>query len=268
MRYFRLLQANLKFYLTPSTFGYLSAFSIAIMVQMHMAHGSFDYMTPLNVFLLIGLIYFSLNLFAGVFLIPLAVLCVSNLRYLFWAFIVFPVLTTALAAYIVAMTFDWAPDLITARQKLYLFFSGPLFGTMGAWVFFYFLTKDIYASAMKDIERNLPGKSESFGKNAPQSKLKPIERFEGISMLSASKNYTIVTTRSGEHIVRMPFTQAINEVSSQGLQIHRSHWISESEVKRLYYENGNPKLETHMGKVLPVSRSAIPTIRDALGESV
>jgi hypothetical protein len=74
--------------------------------------------------------------------------------------------------------------------------------------------------------------------------------------------YLRVTTETGEEVIRCSLGQAEQLVAAgTGLRIHRSYWIARDQIDELFFENGNPRLKTTAGEVLPVSRSAQEMIR-------
>ncbi|ERM03598.1 hypothetical protein Q644_00945 [Brucella intermedia 229E] len=71
------------------------------------------------------------------------------------------------------------------------------------------------------------------------ARLKPGNR-GAILRLSAEDHYTrIVTSRGGEELLLLRFSDALNEVgNTSGLQIHRSHWVADRHVAELCKTNG------------------------------
>ena len=74
--------------------------------------------------------------------------------------------------------------------------------------------------------------------------------------LSAERHYVRVTTEAGDELLLMRLSDAIEQCSAMnGLQIHRSHWVHHTGIKKVVRKNGKMYVELKNGKSLPVSRS-------------
>ncbi|NWJ26738.1 LytTR family transcriptional regulator [Rhizobium sp. Td3] len=74
--------------------------------------------------------------------------------------------------------------------------------------------------------------------------------------LSVQDHYTDVVTTRGHQLVLLPFADALREVgNAKGLQVHRSHWISDADVMSLKKQAGRLFIVTRDGSEIPVSRS-------------
>lgn len=86
-----------------------------------------------------------------------------------------------------------------------------------------------------------------------------------IHEISSANQYIKITTEHGSFELRMPLRDAIRLLSEdEGLKVHRSFWIAKSQIKRLVYESGNPRVIDCKGKRLPVSRPMVPAIKTVL----
>ena len=83
--------------------------------------------------------------------------------------------------------------------------------------------------------------------------------------LTVEDHYVEVITEKGKALVLMRLADAMRETgATEGLQIHRSHWVAKAAVVRLLRADGKVLVELSNGLRLPVSRSYQPAVR-ALG---
>ncbi len=74
--------------------------------------------------------------------------------------------------------------------------------------------------------------------------------------LSAELHYTRVHTTLGETLVLFPFGRAVDLLQdANGMQIHRSHWVSLDQIDEVTTRNGRVFCKMIGGPSLPVSRS-------------
>lgn len=93
----------------------------------------------------------------------------------------------------------------------------------------------------------------------------PFEKRGPILVVQASGHYVEVRTTIGNHIIRCTFREALKNLDpSAGHLVHRSYWVRKGEIVRVFYTNGNPKLETRDGQIIPVSRRAINRLKEDL----
>jgi DNA-binding LytR/AlgR family response regulator len=86
-------------------------------------------------------------------------------------------------------------------------------------------------------------------------RLKPQNRGELIR-LSVQDHYTEVVTTRGKELVLLRFADAIRETgATAGLQVHRSHWVADAQVKNLKRDNGKLFVVMKDGAEIPVSRT-------------
>ena len=83
--------------------------------------------------------------------------------------------------------------------------------------------------------------------------------------LSSENQYIEAQTPRGSTHLRMPMATAEALLpEAAGLRIHRSHWLAHDQIGRLFFDNGNPRIETPTGAQYPVSRSKVDAVRDLL----
>ncbi|MDH7801489.1 DNA-binding LytR/AlgR family response regulator [Rhizobium sp. AN70] len=86
-------------------------------------------------------------------------------------------------------------------------------------------------------------------------RLPPQKRGE-LLRLSVQDHYTEVVTTRGRQLVLLRFADAMKEIGdTQGLQVHRSHWIADADVVSLRKQAGRLHVMTRDGSEIPVSRS-------------
>ncbi len=86
----------------------------------------------------------------------------------------------------------------------------------------------------------------------------------GLMRVSSQDHYVEVQTQMGKELILMRFSDALDELSgSDGLQIHRSHWVSRDAVDGVERANGKIVLRLMDGTVVPVSRSYKSAAQDA-----
>jgi DNA-binding LytR/AlgR family response regulator len=89
----------------------------------------------------------------------------------------------------------------------------------------------------------------------------PFELGTGIISLSAQDHYIETTTAKGTTLILLRLKDAIEELAgSDGMQIHRSHWVARSAAVRLRRSGGKLVDE----RQLPASRTFGPTVRKVL----
>ncbi len=84
-----------------------------------------------------------------------------------------------------------------------------------------------------------------------------------IIALSAELHYTRVYTPRGDDLVLYAFSKAMTEVGD-GIQVHRSHWVSSRFVERLDRHKNGWRVCLRNGLVLPVARARRKQVADAL----
>ncbi|GAA6209476.1 hypothetical protein NBRC116601_27690 [Cognatishimia sp. WU-CL00825] len=86
-----------------------------------------------------------------------------------------------------------------------------------------------------------------------------------IRIIEAQDKYIQISTKLGAHTLPLALTSAIERMDpSKGMRVHRSLWLSWTEMDRLVYENGNPRVIATDGAIWPVSRAHAPQLKRAL----
>lgn len=96
-------------------------------------------------------------------------------------------------------------------------------------------------------------------------RLKPANR--GLPLhLTVSDHYTEVTTTLGRELILLRFADALGELGPvPGLQVHRSHWVSDAHFDRLVCDNGRIAILLRDGTEVPVSRTYAAAVRQRWG---
>ncbi len=99
----------------------------------------------------------------------------------------------------------------------------------------------------------------------PESTLEahlPPEKRAPIRRLEAQNQYVRVVTDCGDTLLRMSLREAEEKLPPDtGMRIHRSIWMSRSQMQDLVFRNGNPKLLDPKGREYPVSRKKVAELR-------
>lgn len=83
--------------------------------------------------------------------------------------------------------------------------------------------------------------------------------------ITVEDNYVRIETSKGDQLLHLSLAAAISKLNEgQGIRVHRSIWLNWIKMDRLFYENGNPRLLTKNGVVLPVSRTKVEAIKEGL----
>ena len=91
----------------------------------------------------------------------------------------------------------------------------------------------------------------------------PLNKRGMLLSLSAEDHYVRVRTDKGEELVLMRLADAIAEAApTQGLQVHRSHWVAVRAVEAARRE-GQRAIITVGGLDLPVSRANVAQLKEA-----
>jgi len=82
--------------------------------------------------------------------------------------------------------------------------------------------------------------------------------------LSVEDHYVLIQTTKGREMVLMRLSDAIKEVgSTNGLQVHRSHWVAIDAVSAATRKGDGAILTMSNGVKVPVSRGNVPAIKAA-----
>ena len=123
------------------------------------------------------------------------------------------------------------------------------------------------------VTLNMAVFSKSDGKAAPPSSASdepdrlirrlPLEKRGRIVSMSVNDHYVEVTTTRGMTSLLMRLKDAIDEVDrTDGLQIHRSHWVALKAIRQIKRVNGSVIAITEDGAELPVSRTYVPALKE------
>jgi DNA-binding LytR/AlgR family response regulator len=97
------------------------------------------------------------------------------------------------------------------------------------------------------------------------SRLKPENR-GALIRLTVRDHYTEVVTTRGRELILLRFGDALTEIgNTEGIRLHRSHWIAADHVDRLKRDNGKLFVIARDGSEMPVSRSYAEAVRRRLG---
>ncbi|WP_037076223.1 LytTR family DNA-binding domain-containing protein [Neorhizobium vignae] len=98
------------------------------------------------------------------------------------------------------------------------------------------------------------------------ARLKPQNR-GAILRLSVEDHYTDVVTSRGHELVLLRFADALKELGpTPGLQVHRSHWVTDAHVETLKRDGGRLVLIMKDGTEIPVSRTYAEAVRSRFGD--
>jgi DNA-binding LytR/AlgR family response regulator len=85
-----------------------------------------------------------------------------------------------------------------------------------------------------------------------------------ILAISALDHYLQVLTEKGSATVHGRFADAVSEMPvGSGWQVHRSHWVHRSAIRRLLVEQQRYSIERVDGTVVPVSSRYVEVLKMA-----
>jgi len=97
------------------------------------------------------------------------------------------------------------------------------------------------------------------------SRLKPENR-GALIRLTVRDHYTEVVTTRGRELVLLRFGDALMEIgNTEGIRLHRSHWIAADHIASLKRDNGKLFIVARDGVEMPVSRSYAEDVRRHFG---
>ena len=80
--------------------------------------------------------------------------------------------------------------------------------------------------------------------------------------IASEDHYVKATTELGSHMVLMRFSDALEELEAMdGIQIHRSHWVTRSGIDTLLREDGKLVVRTINEQTIPVSRGRVKQVK-------
>ena len=118
--------------------------------------------------------------------------------------------------------------------------------------------------------------SDTGSGGAPRARPRPTreqERFyarlpddvsRDVIYLKVDDHYVEVHTTGGSCLLLMNFGSAVADLGGLGMQVHRSYWIARSHVTATVRRDGRTMLRVTGGDLVPVSRTYLQAVRDAL----
>lgn len=94
----------------------------------------------------------------------------------------------------------------------------------------------------------------------------PSEVGNDILFLKASGHYVEVVTNAGSAVILMRLTDAVTELGTEGMRIHRSYWAAFEHMTTLLRRDRRMLLCLNGGHELPISRSLVAAVRSAIAE--
>ena len=94
----------------------------------------------------------------------------------------------------------------------------------------------------------------------------PSEVGTDVIYLKASGHHVEAFTSAGSAIILMRFSDAVAELGARGIRIHRSYWAAHGHMTRLLRRDRRLLLGLTGGHELPVSRSLVAAVRNAIEE--
>ncbi len=92
----------------------------------------------------------------------------------------------------------------------------------------------------------------------------PVARRGRLLHLQVRDHYVEIHTDRGSELVLMRFGDALKELGgTEGMQVHRSHWIARAAVKKIVRRAGRTAAFLENGAEVPVSRRYARALRDA-----
>jgi DNA-binding LytR/AlgR family response regulator len=114
---------------------------------------------------------------------------------------------------------------------------------------------------------NLPPISDGTAPADSQPRLAdrlPASTAGEILALNAEDHYVRIHTVSGSQLMLMRLSDAIAEMDGvEGLQTHRSWWVSRRAVRKLHLAGRGGRLTLQSGLQVPVARSALAQLRNS-----
>ncbi|WP_233284147.1 LytTR family DNA-binding domain-containing protein [Agrobacterium tumefaciens] len=107
-----------------------------------------------------------------------------------------------------------------------------------------------------DAPADTSGDEPEVKKTAPLLERLPPQKRGELLRLSVQDHYTQIVTTRGQQLVLLRFADALKEIGqTEGVQVHRSHWIADADVVSLRKQAGRLHVITRDGSEIPVSRS-------------
>lgn len=92
----------------------------------------------------------------------------------------------------------------------------------------------------------------------------PLAQRGALVSLSVQDHYVDVITTKGHALLLLRLGDAIRETAPEkGLQVHRSHWVAEAQIKGVTPKGNGAVLQMQHGPDIPVSRTYMAAVREA-----
>lgn len=100
------------------------------------------------------------------------------------------------------------------------------------------------------------GTDHDIKSTAPLLERLPPQKRGELLRLSVQDHYTEIVTTRGRQLVLLRFADALRDIGdTQGMQVHRSHWVADAGAVSLLRKAGRIYIVTQDGEEIPVSRS-------------
>lgn len=208
----------------------------------------------------------------------------GGLRLIYWGLIVFSTGLAGVWADVLIRVLDWRdlPRTIGVAMAFGMFASAvvvalsfaildPLQRSPGVLELFFYSFPSATIIFLFVTFFNLPhvAKSQITPDERPAlfKRLKTYQAAEHILALRAQDHYVDVITEQGSELCLVRLNDAISETAPTiGVQIHRSHWVAISAIKKLETKGTDLFVRMTDGTSLKVSQSRIKELRDILGQ--
>jgi DNA-binding LytR/AlgR family response regulator len=89
-----------------------------------------------------------------------------------------------------------------------------------------------------------------------------------ILSFSANDHYLDVVTSKGASLIRISFSDAVSMMNTNdGIQVHRSHWVSRNAISSIERQNGsNHVVILTNGTQFPIARGRLASVRAYVDE--
>lgn len=92
----------------------------------------------------------------------------------------------------------------------------------------------------------------------------PMDKRGALVAITVEDHYVRIRTTRGEEVILMRLNDAIKETgATQGLKVHRSHWVALEQVTSARREADRAVLAMSHGSEIPVSRANVSAIKEA-----
>lgn len=121
-----------------------------------------------------------------------------------------------------------------------------------------------YFSSHMNTDNAAPVAAAPVRKTPPLLDRLPLDKRAPLVAISVEDHYVRIQTTKGEEMVLLRLSDAIREVgTTDGAQVHRSHWIAFDQVTAAARVADRAVLTMTTGIEIPVSRANLPKIKEA-----